>query len=260
MKVALVVLAVVAGATAGTLVALSRGSPDAPEAPESIVTASDEETPTVASGPPEASAAEEGKPVASGVIEARLGPNEDYQVLGTLAKGQRLEVLGRDETSSWLAVQMGVGLTGWIPATSVTGLADASSLALVQPKLLPVPTSPPAAVVPEPRQPASAGASSSGTGAATSPGSSSGAASGSGSAASPARPAAPAPTTAPAVQQETRTQPAAAAPAAPTAPTPVPQQEPRVQQAAPTTAPSTSLCDRGYRNARERDEYFRVCR
>jgi uncharacterized protein YraI len=67
-------------------------------------------------------------------ITLRTGPDEDYPFLASMPAGHAVEVLGRDETARWLAVQLGPGgaLTGWVEAGMIDGISDVSSLALAQ--------------------------------------------------------------------------------------------------------------------------------
>ena len=72
-------------------------------------------------------------------LAVRVGPGDSYATLGTMSRGDIVEVLGRDFDSKWLAIRFppGSGSRGWIPAASVEGLADSNLRALAV--LLPTP-------------------------------------------------------------------------------------------------------------------------
>lgn len=65
-------------------------------------------------------------------LNVHLGPNRNYQILGSLPRGTIIEVIGRDETSQWVAIALslvpGSVLTGWLPLADVEGVTDVSQL------------------------------------------------------------------------------------------------------------------------------------
>lgn len=67
------------------------------------------------------------------VVEVKVGPDEDYEVVGLLPRNGRLDVVGRDESGEWLAVTFmrGSKLYGWIPTTSVSGVINLNRLEIV---------------------------------------------------------------------------------------------------------------------------------
>jgi hypothetical protein len=74
-------------------------------------------------------------------LEVRVGPGEAFATLGTISRGDQVEVVGRDFESKWLAIRFPLGSNsrGWIPAASVDGLADSNvrTLAVLLPTPLP---------------------------------------------------------------------------------------------------------------------------
>jgi hypothetical protein len=78
---------------------------------------------------------------ATASLAVRVGPGEAFATLGTITRGDRLEVVGRDFNSKWLAIRFPLGSNsrGWVPADSVEGLngASVSTLAVLLPTPLP---------------------------------------------------------------------------------------------------------------------------
>lgn len=72
-------------------------------------------------------------PRAKGILEVRVGPGEDYNVVGLIPANARLEVAGRDETGEWLSIALNPGskLHGWVPRDFVSGLTDFGRLEVV---------------------------------------------------------------------------------------------------------------------------------
>jgi hypothetical protein len=58
-------------------------------------------------------------------LSVHIGPDEDYAVLGTLARGSEISVNGRDSEGDWLAIDFppGSSARGWIPVDQVVGLS-----------------------------------------------------------------------------------------------------------------------------------------
>jgi hypothetical protein len=69
-------------------------------------------------------------------LNVRIGPDDRYAVLGTLAGGSEIAVQGRDTGSDWVAIDFppGSSARGWIPAGQVEGLSlvQISSLGVLQ--------------------------------------------------------------------------------------------------------------------------------
>jgi uncharacterized protein YgiM (DUF1202 family) len=78
---------------------------------------------------------------ANAALAVRVGPGESFATLGTLSRGDQVDVVGRDFDSKWLAIRfpLGSNARGWIPATSVDGLAESNvkTLAVLLPTPLP---------------------------------------------------------------------------------------------------------------------------
>jgi uncharacterized protein YraI len=64
------------------------------------------------------------------VADVRLGPGDRYPVVGLVPRAARVEIVGRDESSEWLAIVFtpGSNLHGWIPRTQVSNLRNVSDL------------------------------------------------------------------------------------------------------------------------------------
>jgi uncharacterized protein YgiM (DUF1202 family) len=78
---------------------------------------------------------------ANAALAVRVGPGESFATLGTLSRGDQVDVVGRDFDSKWLAIRFPLGSNsrGWVPAGSVDGLAESSvkTLAILLPTPLP---------------------------------------------------------------------------------------------------------------------------
>jgi hypothetical protein len=87
--------------------------------PRPSATATEAPTATVTPVPP---------PRTLSTLQVRIGPHQQYAVLGTLARGNEVDVQGRDDSGDWLAIEFppGSAARGWIPADAV------GSLTLVQ--------------------------------------------------------------------------------------------------------------------------------
>ena len=53
--------------------------------------------------------------------QVRIGPDDGYAVLGTLASGSEVDLQGRDDSGDWLAIEFppGSSARGWIPTDAV---------------------------------------------------------------------------------------------------------------------------------------------
>ncbi len=85
----------------------------------------------------------------------RNGPGTTYSPLGTVPRGARVPVVGRNADDTWLQVTYPPGspLTGWVDITFLDVTGDISQLEIAGPGAGPsiiVPTSPPTATVEEP--------------------------------------------------------------------------------------------------------------
>ena len=79
---------------------------------------------------------------ATAALTVRLGPGDAFATLGTLARGDTVDVVGRDFDSEWLAIRFprGSNSQGWIPAADVEGLtfSNVQALAVLLPTPLPI--------------------------------------------------------------------------------------------------------------------------
>jgi uncharacterized protein YraI len=72
-------------------------------------------------------------------IDVRIGPGSEYAAVGTIGKGEPLDIFGRDNSSEWIAVRFPPGSTsrGWLPVKSIENLTEVTALAVVAPTPLP---------------------------------------------------------------------------------------------------------------------------
>jgi hypothetical protein len=72
-------------------------------------------------------------------VELHMGPSPDYVVIGTLPRGAHLEVVGRSEDGTWLAVRVAptTKLYAWIPTASVLEAPNTQALPAAPIVLLP---------------------------------------------------------------------------------------------------------------------------
>jgi len=72
-------------------------------------------------------------------LDVRIGPSAGYVVIGSLPRGAKLEVVGRDPTGDWLAIvfSSGSGFNGWVPGLQVTDAPDLNTLPLAPVTFLP---------------------------------------------------------------------------------------------------------------------------
>jgi hypothetical protein len=78
---------------------------------------------------------------AAQALAVQLGPGEQYATVGTISRGDELDVVGRDFDGDWVAIRFPPGSSGqgWIPATGVEGLtfSGVQALAVLLPTPLP---------------------------------------------------------------------------------------------------------------------------
>jgi hypothetical protein len=95
---------------------------------------------------------------ASDNVNMRSGPGTNYDVVGTLAAGQSLEIVGRNADSSWWQVSAPDGLC-WIAGSVTTASNVDDSIPVAEAPPAPLPTEPSTAVEPtsepQPTQPSS---------------------------------------------------------------------------------------------------------
>jgi hypothetical protein len=73
------------------------------------------------------------RPRTTAVAGVHMGPSYDFGVLGTLGKGQALDVIGRNASSTWLAITFppGSNAIGWVEVGVVGGLGDLALLSVL---------------------------------------------------------------------------------------------------------------------------------
>jgi hypothetical protein len=85
-------------------------------------------------------------------LDVRLGPGQGFAIIGSLGRGEAIEVVGRDAEGQWVAIRFPPGSVarGWVPVSAVENLNDVDALAIVLPTPLPrtVATPSPAGVGP----------------------------------------------------------------------------------------------------------------
>jgi uncharacterized protein YgiM (DUF1202 family) len=92
-------------------------------------------------------------------VNLRTGPGLNYDVMGVLPQGQSLEIVGRNDDSTWWQVATADGLR-WIAASVTTATNVDDGLPVVQPPPPPTPTPVPATPTPAPASPPSSDAPS----------------------------------------------------------------------------------------------------
>lgn len=72
-----------------------------------------------------------------------LGPGERFAVVGNVVKGASLTTLARDASSTWVLVIHPPGGTGrgWLLASEIENLQNLASLPVIQPSVIPQPSS-----------------------------------------------------------------------------------------------------------------------
>jgi len=104
-----------------------------------------------------------GQPYTKAPVTVLTGPSEGYAFVASLPRGRTMDVIGRDDSGAWLAVELGAGtLTGWVEASSIGGVEDVPGLAVARATPVETPsTAPPPAAgsTPLPQGQASRGGS-----------------------------------------------------------------------------------------------------
>lgn len=72
-------------------------------------------------------------------MDVRIGPGSEFAAVGTIARGEALEIFGRDNEGEWIAIRFppGSSARGWLPVRAIDNLPNVSSLAVVIPTPLP---------------------------------------------------------------------------------------------------------------------------
>ncbi len=67
--------------------------------------------------------------------DVRIGPGEGFAIIGIISRGDTVEIVGRDETTQWVAVRFPPGSTGlgWLPVSGLDGVSGLGSFAVILP-------------------------------------------------------------------------------------------------------------------------------
>src|SRR3970040_1188926 len=86
-----------------------------------------------------AASSDASEPRTVSALSVHIGPSEGYAALGTLRRGETLQIVGRSADATWLAVRFPPGSNGlgWVPLNGVSGVDDVQSLAIAFPTPLP---------------------------------------------------------------------------------------------------------------------------
>jgi hypothetical protein len=99
------------------------------------------EVPVFVTGTPNPAGPDAPQVKTTAALAVRVGPGESYATLGTISRGDEVDVVGRDFDSKWLAIRFprGSSSRGWIPSDNVEGLAESNvrTLAVLLPTPLP---------------------------------------------------------------------------------------------------------------------------
>src|SRR3972149_4539179 len=77
-----------------------------------------------------AASSDASEPRTVSALSVHIGPSEGYAALGTLRRGETLQIVGRSADATWLAVRFPPGSNGlgWVPLNGVSGVADVQRL------------------------------------------------------------------------------------------------------------------------------------
>jgi CRP-like cAMP-binding protein/uncharacterized protein YraI len=90
-------------------------------------------------------------------LQVRAGPGTDYEVTASLAQGDEVNVLGRDEMGDWVKVGLDSGEEGWVAAEFVDMGGDLKAVPVITPEpIAPPTTEPTSTVMPSPTVPSEA--------------------------------------------------------------------------------------------------------
>jgi len=92
-------------------------------------------TATPIPGPGDADAA------STDILNVRSGPGVQYEIISTLAEGEQVTLLGRNDDASWLYIQKSDGLEGWVSADYliINSTIDVAALPVKEAPPLPTP-------------------------------------------------------------------------------------------------------------------------
>ena len=115
-------------------IALVQRSSASPETSTQAIT-----VPTLPPTPPGTTATPDTRARTRTAVEVYLGPGDAYAIIGTLARDEAVEIVGRDNSSQWVAVRFPPGSTarGWLPTSGLDNVPGLEALAVVLPTPLP---------------------------------------------------------------------------------------------------------------------------
>ncbi|HID62927.1 MAG TPA: cyclic nucleotide-binding domain-containing protein, partial [Anaerolineae bacterium] len=90
-------------------------------------------------------------------LQMRVGPGAAYEVIATLAEGDEVNVVGRDEMGDWVKVGLDSGEEGWVAAEFVDVGGNLKAIPVVTPEPIAAPTAEPTpTAIPSPTVPSEA--------------------------------------------------------------------------------------------------------
>lgn len=66
-------------------------------------------------------------------LNLRAGPGTNYDIITKLGLGENLNVIGRNQDTSWLQIRRGGGVQGWVSAQYLNLVGDCSQAPIVSP-------------------------------------------------------------------------------------------------------------------------------
>jgi uncharacterized protein YraI len=95
--------------------------------------------------------------IMGGGLQVRVGPGDAYEVIASLAEGDEVNVLGRDEMGDWVKVGLDSGEEGWVAAEFVDVEGNLKAVPVLTPEPIAPPTPEPTpTAMPSPTVPAEA--------------------------------------------------------------------------------------------------------
>jgi len=76
-------------------------------------------------------------------LQVRVGPGTAYEVIATLAEGDEVDVLGRDDMGDWVKVGLDSGEEGWVAAEFVDVGGNLKAVPVITPEPIATPTTEP---------------------------------------------------------------------------------------------------------------------
>ena len=120
---------------------------------EPTATSLDTETPSPAATPSVPTRAR----ITGDGLQVRIGPGTTYEVTTSLAEGDEVDVLGRDEMGDWVKVRLDNGEEGWVTSEFVDVEGNLKAVPVITPEPIALPTTESTpTVVPSPTVPSEA--------------------------------------------------------------------------------------------------------